>query len=267
MALGNSPFIYKVHHAYTASQHQNDPRMIDMDTENLKNTEDLIEVANYHYVSYIYKNGHVWELDGLKGRPIKLSECDEATWLDALKPILEERMNASNDEGIAFNLMAVIHDSLSSKKAEANTYQDCIDQIEQVKEFESQAAQAHKDGFFSKYLNNNLTGYPVMQELWDARIQQEESTITEKATKLNELKDSVQDEIKIVETDNDVIMADVCRLKTDYFPFIEELLRAAMQKMVDDLNLCNCAFSIINRPKNDRLIYDADAKTKCISKW
>lgn len=77
------------------SQHQNDPRMIDMDTENLKNTEDLIEVANYHYVSYIYKNGHVWELDGLKGRPIKLSECDEATWLDALKPILEERMNAS----------------------------------------------------------------------------------------------------------------------------------------------------------------------------
>lgn len=69
---------------------------MDLDTDDLADSnQELTEVENYHYVSYIYKIGYIWELDGLKGKPIKLTACEEENWIDALKPILERRMNAS----------------------------------------------------------------------------------------------------------------------------------------------------------------------------
>ena len=69
---------------------------MDLDTDDLADSnQELTDAENYHYVSYIYKIGYIWELDGLKGRPIKLTACEEGSWIDALKPILERRMNAS----------------------------------------------------------------------------------------------------------------------------------------------------------------------------
>lgn len=56
---------------------------------------EFVDADTFHYVSYIHKNGFLWELDGLKGKPVKLAKCSEETWLEVVKPILEKRMNST----------------------------------------------------------------------------------------------------------------------------------------------------------------------------
>lgn len=70
--------------------------MMDIDDEELaSSSQELVDTENYHYVSYIYKAGFVWELDGLKHGPVKLSPSTENDWLNTLKPFLEQKMTAS----------------------------------------------------------------------------------------------------------------------------------------------------------------------------
>ncbi|CEG68202.1 hypothetical protein RMATCC62417_04513 [Rhizopus microsporus] len=117
MALGNSPQIRKIHHLYTTLQQKSDTLMMDIDDEELASSnQELVDTENYHYVSYIYKAGFVWELDGLKHGPVKLAPSTENDWLNTLKPFLEQKMTASEDNGIAFSLMAVTYESLTSKQ-------------------------------------------------------------------------------------------------------------------------------------------------------
>lgn len=54
---------------------------------------EYIDNDDYHYVTYIYKNGYVWELDGLKKQPKKICECEKDDWLESAKPYLQDRMN------------------------------------------------------------------------------------------------------------------------------------------------------------------------------
>ncbi|KAI9276580.1 hypothetical protein BY458DRAFT_505403 [Sporodiniella umbellata] len=230
MALGNSPLIYKIHHAYTTSQHLSDHRLLDLEAALDSENQDFEEAVSYHYVSYIFKNGYVWELDGLKGRPIKLSACSEGHWLDTLKPILETRMSDSSNEGIAFNLMAVMHDSLRSKKNEVDVYKDCIHQIGKAQDFTPINTEAHRDSFFAAHSTSTLEGHSVMQELWRAQIAREETTIADKSKKLIELKNSLQNEVENIEANNNMTMADVIRMKFDYFPFLKKVLHIAHQK-------------------------------------
>lgn len=46
----------------------------------------------YHYICYIYKNGFLWELDGLKKRPYKMMECSKDEWLKMTEPVIQNRM-------------------------------------------------------------------------------------------------------------------------------------------------------------------------------
>lgn len=48
----------------------------------------------YHYIAYIYKNGFVWELDGLKARPYKIRECKQEEWLKQTESLIQDRMIA-----------------------------------------------------------------------------------------------------------------------------------------------------------------------------
>lgn len=66
-----------------------------MDEDSDDDNIEYIDVDDFHYITYIHKNGYLWELDGLKYQPVKITECDESNWLDAVKPILEKRMNSS----------------------------------------------------------------------------------------------------------------------------------------------------------------------------
>lgn len=67
---------------------------LDIDSNDDDNNE-FIDVDDFHYITYIHKNGYLWELDGLKHQPVKIKACNESNWLDAVRPILEKRMNSS----------------------------------------------------------------------------------------------------------------------------------------------------------------------------
>lgn len=65
---------------------------MDVTTDYDKAKYEAIDVANYHYITYIYKIGFVWELDGLKRQPVRLQQCTHQEWITAVKPIVQQRM-------------------------------------------------------------------------------------------------------------------------------------------------------------------------------
>ena len=81
---------------------------------------------NYHFITYVPKNGKVYELDGLRDTPLEVAVVKEGQdWLQAVKPVIQARIEKwreflqkiqeitpfrYNDGEIHFNLMAVIGD-------------------------------------------------------------------------------------------------------------------------------------------------------------
>jgi hypothetical protein len=50
------------------------------------------DVDTFHYVSYICRDGFLWELDGLKKHPIKVCQTTEDSWLQDLQPVLQAKI-------------------------------------------------------------------------------------------------------------------------------------------------------------------------------
>lgn len=65
---------------------------MDETTENDNSGYEYVDSNNYHYITYIYKNGFVWELDGLKSQPLRLQQCTHQKWINAVKPFIQQRM-------------------------------------------------------------------------------------------------------------------------------------------------------------------------------
>jgi ubiquitin carboxyl-terminal hydrolase L5 len=81
---------------YFSAQHKAEMAINDTLTESAENDEiEYTDNDDYHYITYIYKNGYLWELDGLKKQPVKMCECNQDNWLESAKPHLTERMNRS----------------------------------------------------------------------------------------------------------------------------------------------------------------------------
>lgn len=54
-----------------------------------KNLQD----DNYHFVTYVPIDGHIYELDGLRPAPIDLGVVKEGQdWLDVVRPIIDKRI-------------------------------------------------------------------------------------------------------------------------------------------------------------------------------
>lgn len=57
-----------------------------------KGKRKLTEEDAYHYVSYIYLDGYIWELDGMNKFPCKVAPAESSSWIDTLRPYLRQRM-------------------------------------------------------------------------------------------------------------------------------------------------------------------------------
>ncbi|VDN91591.1 unnamed protein product [Brugia pahangi] len=99
LCLGNSEPIRKVHNSFSR-QH-----LFELDIK-APEKED-----NYHFITYIPVDGHIYELDGLREAPLDLGTIREGEdWLDAVRPIINARIRKYSAGEIHFNLMAVISD-------------------------------------------------------------------------------------------------------------------------------------------------------------
>ncbi|KKA26337.1 hypothetical protein TD95_004521 [Thielaviopsis punctulata] len=72
--------------------------------------------ATFHFVAYVKCRGEVWELDGLRWKPVSLGKVgdvrddDDVNWLSVVKPIIESRMQMSPSGN--FSLLSVVEDPL-----------------------------------------------------------------------------------------------------------------------------------------------------------
>lgn len=75
-------------------------------------TEDSAEDEEdcFHFIAYIYKRGHLWELDGLKKTPVRLGQCSSTTWTACVAPQIHKRMERYARDEIRFNLLALCQD-------------------------------------------------------------------------------------------------------------------------------------------------------------
>ncbi|OAD04190.1 hypothetical protein MUCCIDRAFT_108009 [Mucor lusitanicus CBS 277.49] len=92
MCLGYHDQIRSIHHAYASNAYQLAEDAMDVSTAETNENYEILVEDNYHYISYIYNNGYIWELDGLKWQPLRLSQCTHDNWIAEVKPIIQERM-------------------------------------------------------------------------------------------------------------------------------------------------------------------------------
>jgi ubiquitin carboxyl-terminal hydrolase L5 len=58
----------------------------------LTDSKEVETEDNFHYTAFIYKNGYLWEIDGLKPRPVKIGACTSENWLKLAEPVLKHRV-------------------------------------------------------------------------------------------------------------------------------------------------------------------------------
>uniref|UniRef100_A0A914W8Q5 Ubiquitin carboxyl-terminal hydrolase n=1 Tax=Plectus sambesii TaxID=2011161 RepID=A0A914W8Q5_9BILA len=100
LCLSNSEPIRNVHNSFARNH------LFELPEVRVPEKDD-----NYHFVTYVPIKGRVYELDGLREGPIDLGPVAEGQdWLDAVRPVIEKRIQKYSEGEIHFNLMAVVPD-------------------------------------------------------------------------------------------------------------------------------------------------------------
>lgn len=99
LAIGNQETIRKAHNSFRR------PEGITVIDKTATATEDA-----FHFVAFLPINGHLYELDGLQEGAINLGSCTNENWLEAVTPIIQQRIEKYSGSEIRFNLMALVKD-------------------------------------------------------------------------------------------------------------------------------------------------------------
>jgi len=100
LCLSNSEPIRNVHNSFARNH------LFEMAEVRVPEKDD-----NFHFVTYVPIKGRVYELDGLREGPIDLGPiADGQDWLDAVRPVIEKRIQKYSEGEIHFNLMAIVPD-------------------------------------------------------------------------------------------------------------------------------------------------------------
>ncbi|KAF6834810.1 ubiquitin carboxyl-terminal hydrolase [Colletotrichum plurivorum] len=69
----------------------------------------------YHFIAYVPANGSVWELDGLKTRPVCLGPLEEGVnWTNLVRPDIQARMLQFEENALSFSLLALCKSPLTN---------------------------------------------------------------------------------------------------------------------------------------------------------
>ncbi|KAK1457155.1 ubiquitin carboxyl-terminal hydrolase, family 1 [Colletotrichum cuscutae] len=123
-ALSSNPFIRSVHNSFTRRMdHLNADFVLEIEaSESKKKTkrrgpakktkkskkQKIDEESGFHFIAYVPANGSVWELDGLKTRPVCIGPLEEGVhWAELVQPEIQARMLQFEDTALTFNLLAL----------------------------------------------------------------------------------------------------------------------------------------------------------------
>ncbi|KAI9020050.1 ubiquitin carboxyl-terminal hydrolase [Phycomyces nitens] len=225
LAIGSNDLLRTTHNSFASEEEKQEAEALASGIEeDIKEGEEYIDEEVFHFVGYIYKNGHLWELDGLKRAPVKLGKCTLQNWTEAVKPILQERMKNTDESGFAFNLMAVVSDPLVAQKQIIDEGKNMVDAysreiaLQESMIFKSQSVLGKRKDESLHYdirIKKDIIGW-----LKNDRYKYENQVITLEKEVSNELKQ------------RDKTEADNLRLDHDYRPFLEALF-----KKMDERNL------------------------------
>merc|ERR1712112_703054 len=100
LALSNSDQIRSVHNSFARQT------LFEFDSKKAEKDDDV-----FHFVSFVPIDGRVYELDGLKAGPIDHGAVPQGQdWTDAVRPVIEARIQKYRQGEIHFNLMTIIQD-------------------------------------------------------------------------------------------------------------------------------------------------------------
>jgi ubiquitin carboxyl-terminal hydrolase L5 len=87
--------------------------------------EDKKKGDAFHFVSYVWHRGTVYELDGLQRGPVVVGACESPnSWVSVATPYIQSRIaeyTAAGDDEIRFNLMAVVDDQRAALRNQIET--------------------------------------------------------------------------------------------------------------------------------------------------
>ena len=103
LAIGNSDVIRVAHNSFRPNV-----------SLEVSYDDDKRKGEAFHFISYVWVNGTVYELDGLQDGPVSVGSCsDRSGWLTTVAPFIQSRIaeyTSSGDDEIRFNLMALVRD-------------------------------------------------------------------------------------------------------------------------------------------------------------
>ncbi|KAI8972640.1 hypothetical protein BDB01DRAFT_839247 [Pilobolus umbonatus] len=225
-ALGDCEEIKRVHNSYDVPDPLAEVEIKNLVEEVVEDDMEYVDAENYHYIAYIPKNNFLWEIDGLQEKPKKLCVIGDSSWLEKVKPYIEERMAAQGDE-LTFNLMAITDNrdkkSLKAFKKIKDFFIQCQKSIKKSNDCSGMAAAVEQlkctihQG--TKHYNFAL---PVLQAIENNDC----NTCKDALSELSPVLESRVKEIKDRKYDEDQKQKEVNQQKTNYRRFIQKLSKA-----------------------------------------
>lgn len=227
MCLGSCQDIRSIHNAYASNAYHLADDAMDISTEDGGANCEVVDAESYHYISYIYKNGFVWELDGLKYQPLRLVQCTPEDWIAQVKPIIQERMQ----DRVDVSLLAITRDDYQAKLKQKNLYNEYLQFTKDVIQKKPTKRQLSKqNNHFLEYINDADTCYRgKMEHIWRLICCQDytvaETDIDAFATEI----DPFNRQVNQLTAERESAKANSTRQKFDYFPFLHAFFKASSQ--------------------------------------
>ncbi|KAJ0168026.1 Ubiquitin carboxyl-terminal hydrolase isozyme L5 [Colletotrichum tanaceti] len=128
-ALSSNTFIRSVHNSFTRRMdHLNADLFLETEAAESKKKrrrgpskktkrakkQKIDSESGYHFIAYVPANGSVWELDGLKTRPVCLGPLEDGVhWANLVRPEIQARMLQFEESALSFNLLALCKSPLT----------------------------------------------------------------------------------------------------------------------------------------------------------
>ncbi|KAI9007923.1 ubiquitin carboxyl-terminal hydrolase [Phycomyces nitens] len=171
-----------------------------------------------NFVSYLYKDGFVWEANVNRPAPIKLVESTEEEWIDSVKTILEEKIKRIPKKH-SYNITALIQDELCCYKR-LLVLKKSIEKVYLKRIIQEQRT-------LDEVENNNSSPEQIVTKSLITLLVKEHNKIE---LDIEETEKSILEAIEYRDED----LRKEARREHDYYPFIEAFIRALQENSLLD---------------------------------